>query len=309
MQTAAHGISPARFLRPEGLCAHPRHDDLRRPRQLRRRRLDRRRGRDPADRPLPRPRRQLHRHRRRVLGRGVRGDRRRGAEGAPRPRAARHQGAHADGRRAERRRALSPPPDRRVRGEPAAARHRPHRPLPGARVGRPDAARGDDGGARHARARRQGPLRRRLELRRPAADEGARRGRPARLPALRHAADLLLAPVARRGVRARADRDRRGHRDHRLEPARGRPDVGQVPARRRSPGRVAPAHDWDEPPVRNQEQLYDVVEALVEIGEGHGVSAAQVALAWTARAPRHRVADRRRADGRATCRQSRRQSS
>jgi aryl-alcohol dehydrogenase-like predicted oxidoreductase len=38
--------------------------------------------------------------------------------------------------------------------------------------------------------------------------------------------------------------------------------------------------DWNEPPVRNQEQLYDVVEALVEIGEGHGVSAAQVALAW-----------------------------
>jgi aryl-alcohol dehydrogenase-like predicted oxidoreductase len=38
--------------------------------------------------------------------------------------------------------------------------------------------------------------------------------------------------------------------------------------------------DWDEPPVRDQEALYDVVEALVEIGAGHGVSAAQVALAW-----------------------------
>ena len=38
--------------------------------------------------------------------------------------------------------------------------------------------------------------------------------------------------------------------------------------------------DWNEPPVRDQEQLYDVVEALVEIGEGYGVSAAQVALAW-----------------------------
>jgi aryl-alcohol dehydrogenase-like predicted oxidoreductase len=38
--------------------------------------------------------------------------------------------------------------------------------------------------------------------------------------------------------------------------------------------------DWDEPPVRNQEQLYDVVDALVEIGEGRGVSAAQVAIAW-----------------------------
>ena len=38
--------------------------------------------------------------------------------------------------------------------------------------------------------------------------------------------------------------------------------------------------DWDEPPVRDQEGLYDVVDALVEIADGHGVSAAQVALAW-----------------------------
>ena len=38
--------------------------------------------------------------------------------------------------------------------------------------------------------------------------------------------------------------------------------------------------DWNEPPVRDQEQLYDIVEALIEIGEVHGVSAAQVALAW-----------------------------
>src|SRR5215213_6395477 len=38
--------------------------------------------------------------------------------------------------------------------------------------------------------------------------------------------------------------------------------------------------DWNEPPVRDEEQTYDVIEAAVEIGEGHGVSAAQVALAW-----------------------------
>ena len=38
--------------------------------------------------------------------------------------------------------------------------------------------------------------------------------------------------------------------------------------------------EWDEPPVRDREQLYDVVDALVEIGEAQGVSAAQVALAW-----------------------------
>ena len=39
--------------------------------------------------------------------------------------------------------------------------------------------------------------------------------------------------------------------------------------------------DWGEPPVRDQEQLYDIVDVLVEIAEGHGVSAAQVALAYT----------------------------
>ena len=38
--------------------------------------------------------------------------------------------------------------------------------------------------------------------------------------------------------------------------------------------------DWNEPPVRDEEQTYDVIEAAVEIGEAHGVSAAQVALAW-----------------------------
>jgi aryl-alcohol dehydrogenase-like predicted oxidoreductase len=38
--------------------------------------------------------------------------------------------------------------------------------------------------------------------------------------------------------------------------------------------------DWNEPPVRDEDQLYDVVDALMKIGEGQGVSAAQVALAW-----------------------------
>jgi len=38
--------------------------------------------------------------------------------------------------------------------------------------------------------------------------------------------------------------------------------------------------DWNEPPVRDEEQTYDVIEAAVEIGAAHGVSAAQVALAW-----------------------------
>ncbi|MBO0867333.1 MAG: aldo/keto reductase [Micromonosporaceae bacterium] len=38
--------------------------------------------------------------------------------------------------------------------------------------------------------------------------------------------------------------------------------------------------DWGEPPVHDREKLYDTVEVLVGIGEGHGVSAARVALAY-----------------------------
>jgi aryl-alcohol dehydrogenase-like predicted oxidoreductase len=38
--------------------------------------------------------------------------------------------------------------------------------------------------------------------------------------------------------------------------------------------------DWDEPPIYDQDRLHDIVDALVEIGEALGVSAAQVALAW-----------------------------
>jgi aryl-alcohol dehydrogenase-like predicted oxidoreductase len=38
--------------------------------------------------------------------------------------------------------------------------------------------------------------------------------------------------------------------------------------------------DWNEPPVYDQEKLYDIVEVLVGIGQDRGVSAAQVALAY-----------------------------
>jgi aryl-alcohol dehydrogenase-like predicted oxidoreductase len=38
--------------------------------------------------------------------------------------------------------------------------------------------------------------------------------------------------------------------------------------------------DWNEPPVYDQEKLYDTVEVLTAVGAEHGVSAAQVALAY-----------------------------
>jgi Aldo/keto reductase family len=37
---------------------------------------------------------------------------------------------------------------------------------------------------------------------------------------------------------------------------------------------------WKKPPIGDQERLWRIVDALVEIAEGRGVSAAQVALAW-----------------------------
>lgn len=43
--------------------------------------------------------------------------------------------------------------------------------------------------------------------------------------------------------------------------------------------------EWDEPPVHDEGKLYDTIEALVAIGEAHGVSAAQVALAYTLAKP------------------------
>ena len=43
--------------------------------------------------------------------------------------------------------------------------------------------------------------------------------------------------------------------------------------------------DWSEPPVYDEDKLYDTVEELVAIGADHGVSAAQIALAYTLAKP------------------------
>ena len=42
---------------------------------------------------------------------------------------------------------------------------------------------------------------------------------------------------------------------------------------------------WKEPPIRSEERLWRIVDALVKVGGSHGVSAAQVALAWIAARP------------------------
>jgi aryl-alcohol dehydrogenase-like predicted oxidoreductase len=38
---------------------------------------------------------------------------------------------------------------------------------------------------------------------------------------------------------------------------------------------------WKEPPIRDEERLWNIVDAVVAIAEARGVSGAQVALAWT----------------------------
>jgi aryl-alcohol dehydrogenase-like predicted oxidoreductase len=40
------------------------------------------------------------------------------------------------------------------------------------------------------------------------------------------------------------------------------------------------ARAWREPPIHDEEKLYDIIDVLIEVAEGRGVSAAQVALAW-----------------------------
>ncbi|WP_428646465.1 aldo/keto reductase [Roseibium sp.] len=42
---------------------------------------------------------------------------------------------------------------------------------------------------------------------------------------------------------------------------------------------------WSEPPIRDEEKLWRIVDALVEIGAERGVSAAQIALAWLLERP------------------------
>lgn len=38
---------------------------------------------------------------------------------------------------------------------------------------------------------------------------------------------------------------------------------------------------WTEPPIRDEERLWTIIDTLVDIADARGVSAAQVALAWT----------------------------
>ena len=65
------------------------------------------------------------------------------------------------------------------------------------------------------------------------------------------------------------------------------------------------ASEWGEPPVYDEDKLYDTIEVLVEIAEAHGVSAGAGRARLAARAARGHERDRRRPHRRAARRQPR----
>lgn len=52
-----------------------------------------------------------------------------------------------------------------------------------------------------------------------------------------------------------------------------------------APDGTRQAAGWKEPPIADEGKLWDIVDALVEIGEAKGISAARVALAWLLERP------------------------
>ena len=103
--------------------------------------------------------------------------------------------------------------------------------------------------------------------------------------ALRQPADLLLAAGARRRVRAPAARLDQGVGVLVWSPLAGGLLSGKFRRGQEGPAGARQLTDWGEPPVHDEDKLYDTIDALVDVAEGHGVSAAQVALAWLLRRP------------------------
>ena len=64
-----------------------------------------------------------------------------------------------------------------------------------------------------------------------------------------------------------------------MEPARGGLLSGKHRRNKAAEGTRVVA-GWGEPPVRDENALWSIVDELVAIAEAHRVSGAQVALAW-----------------------------
>ncbi len=143
------GIPATGRLRVRGAGAEPGHRHLRRRQRVLQGVGRHRCGRGDAPRGhLPRRRPDALRFRRHLLwwpGRGYSGA---GAQEPPRPRAHFHQRHLPHRPRPQRCRFIALPPHSCRRGQPAPARHRPHRPVPAARFRCPHT---HPGGAAHAR--------------------------------------------------------------------------------------------------------------------------------------------------------------
>ncbi len=176
---------------------------------------------------------------------------------------------------------LAPSSDPRLRGQPEAARHRCHRSLPAPSMGRRDAAGGDARGPRQSGPARARALHRLLELFRLACDEGARRQR---------AVSIASASSASRSTtRWRRARPSTSCCPSSIDqglgilvwsPIAGGLLSGKHRRNQKTPAGTRQLAGWTEPPIRDENRLWNIVEALVAIGEARGVSAAQVALAW-----------------------------
>ena len=186
-----------------------------------------------------------------------------------------------DRRRRQRRGPVAPSSDPRVRGQPEAAEDRRHRHLLYASLGRRDAARGDAVGARYPHQPGQGPLRRLLQLLGLAHHEGARRSPSARAcRASSPSRSTTRCKRARPNTSCCRSRSTRGsaYWCGARSPAaccRGKHRRGQP-----TPEGTRQLAGWTEPPIRDEERLWDIVDVLVEVAKERGVSGAQVALAW-----------------------------
>ncbi|CAA9475189.1 MAG: Oxidoreductase, partial [uncultured Solirubrobacteraceae bacterium] len=226
-----HGTSPARPHRHQGQSPVSRGDDVRRLGEPRPRRVG-------AHHPLGARRGdQLHRHRRCLRARGVRGDRRPSARRRPaRARRPGHQGARLDGRRPQPVRKLAAVDNAGGRGLAAAAADRLDRPLPDPPARARHRHRRDARRAQRSRQAGQGARDRLVHLPGERDRRGAVGRRAARTRALPLRAAAVLAAGARRRGRRPADLPTpRNGRDP-VESARRRLAVGAPPPGRRATG-------------------------------------------------------------------------
>ncbi len=108
--------------------------------------------------------------------------------------------------------------------------------------------------------------------------------RDGRIPFVSEQIHYTLAG-ARSRIRTHSRRDRPEARGPGLGPIAGGLLSGKYRRNKAAPEGTRQVAGWGEPPVRDENALWDIVDELVAIGEAHKVSAAQIALAWLLERP------------------------